>query len=36
LIVSHCGRGWWDRLSAAKGDIFALVRHLDPSAAKAA
>lgn len=30
LIVSHGGRGWWDPLSDARGDIFALVRHLDP------
>jgi hypothetical protein len=29
LIVNHDGRGWWDPLSAAKGDIFALVRYLD-------
>ena len=30
VIVNHDGRGWWDPLSAAKGDIFTLVRHLDP------
>ncbi|MDE8350151.1 MAG: hypothetical protein POG74_11855 [Acidocella sp.] len=30
LIVSHGGRGWWDPLSDARGDIFALVRHLHP------
>ena len=30
LIVNHGGRGWWDPLSAAKGDVFDLVRHLDP------
>jgi hypothetical protein len=30
LIVNHDGRGWWDPLSEAKGDIFSLVRHLDP------
>ena len=30
LIVSHGGRGWWDPLSTAKGDIFTLVQHLDP------
>lgn len=30
LIVSHGGRGWWDPLSDARGDIFALLRHLDP------
>jgi hypothetical protein len=28
LIVNHDGRGWWDPLSAAKGDVFTLVRHL--------
>jgi hypothetical protein len=31
LIVNHDGRGWWDPLSTAKGDIFALVQFLDPS-----
>jgi hypothetical protein len=31
LIVNHDGRGWWDPLSAAKGDVFDLVQHLDPS-----
>ena len=31
LIVNHDGRGWWDPLSAAKGDIFTLVRRLDPN-----
>lgn len=30
VIVNHEGRGWWDPLSAAKGDVFDLVRHLDP------
>ena len=30
LIVSHSGRGWWDPLSDAKGDIFTLARHLEP------
>ena len=30
LIVNHDGRGWWDPLSDAKGDIFSLVQHLDP------
>ena len=30
LIVNHDGRGWWDPLSEAKGDIFTLVQHLDP------
>jgi hypothetical protein len=31
IIVNHDGRGWWDPLSEAKGDIFTLVQHLDPS-----
>ena len=31
VIVNHDGRGWWDPLSPAKGDIFTLVRYLDPS-----
>ena len=30
VIVTHGGRGWWDPLSEAKGDIFTLVRHFDP------
>ena len=30
IIVNHDGRGWWDPLSEAKGDIFTLVRHLEP------
>jgi hypothetical protein len=30
VIVSHEGRGWWDPLSDRKGDIFTLVRHLEP------
>jgi hypothetical protein len=30
VIVNHSGRGWWDPLSERKGDIFTLVRHLDP------
>ena len=30
VIVNHDGRGWWDPLSDAKGDIFSLVQHLDP------
>ena len=29
LIVSHDGRGWWDPLSQAKGDIFDLFQHID-------
>jgi hypothetical protein len=31
LIVNHDGRGWWDPLSAAKGDVFSLAQYLDPS-----
>jgi hypothetical protein len=31
VIVNHDGRGWWDPLSEAKGDIFTLVRRLDAS-----
>ena len=31
LIINHEGRGWWDPLSPAKGDIFDLVQFLDPS-----
>ena len=31
LIINHDGRGWWDPLSEAKGDVFNLVQHLDPS-----
>jgi len=30
LIVNYDGHGWWDPLSDRKGDIFGLVRHLDP------
>lgn len=30
VIVNHEGRGWWDPLSEAKGDIFTLVQHLEP------
>jgi hypothetical protein len=30
VIVNHDGRGWWDPLSEAKGDIFTLVQHLNP------
>jgi hypothetical protein len=29
VIVNHNGRGWWDPLSEAKGDIFSLVQHLE-------
>src|SRR5271157_4535962 len=31
VIVNHDGRGWWDPLSDAKGDIFSLAQHLEPS-----
>ena len=31
LIVTHDGRGWWEPLSHAKGDIFDLVQYLDRS-----
>src|SRR5580692_10374880 len=30
VIVNHNGRGWWDPLSEAKGDIFTLVQRLEP------
>jgi hypothetical protein len=30
IIVNHDGRGWWDPLSDRKGDIFTLVRYLEP------
>jgi hypothetical protein len=29
IIVIHEGRGWFDPLSDAKGDVFSLVEHLD-------
>lgn len=29
VIVTHEGRGWFDPLSDAKGDVFGLVEHLD-------
>jgi hypothetical protein len=29
VIVIHEGRGWFDPLSDAKGDVFSLIRHLD-------
>jgi hypothetical protein len=29
VIVIHAGKGWFDPLSDAKGDVFLLVRHLD-------
>jgi hypothetical protein len=31
VIVNHDGRGWFDPLSEAKGDIFDLVQHLEPA-----
>ncbi len=31
VIVNHDGKGWWDPLSQAKGDVFKLAQHLDPS-----
>jgi hypothetical protein len=31
VIVNHEGRGWFDPLSEAKGDIFDLMLHLDPA-----
>ena len=31
IIVNHDGRGWWDATGSAKGDVFDLVQHLDPS-----
>jgi hypothetical protein len=30
VIVNHEGRGWFDPLSEAKGDIFDLVQYLEP------
>ena len=30
VIVKHDGRGWWDPLSEARGDIFSLVQNLEP------
>ncbi|ABE65209.1 conserved hypothetical protein (plasmid) [Nitrobacter hamburgensis X14] len=29
IIVIHGGKGWFDALSDAKGDVFSLVEHLD-------
>ncbi|WP_366929433.1 hypothetical protein [Mesorhizobium sp.] len=31
VIVIHGGKGWFDPLSDAKGDVFSLVEHLDPA-----
>jgi hypothetical protein len=30
LIISHGGKGWWDPHSEARGDVIALVQHLQP------
>jgi hypothetical protein len=30
LIVNHDEKGWWDPHSTAKGDVFDLVKHLEP------
>ena len=34
VIVNHDGRGWWDPLSEAKGDIFSLGRRNVPAGGK--
>jgi hypothetical protein len=31
IIVNHRGHGWWEPQSTARGDVFTLVQHLDPS-----
>jgi Protein of unknown function (DUF3991)/Toprim-like len=31
VIVTHGGAGWWDPNSDAKGDVFDLIQHLEPS-----
>jgi len=31
IIINHDGKGWWDPGSNAKGDVFSLAQHLDPS-----
>jgi hypothetical protein len=31
IIINHDGKGWWDPGSNAKGDVFTLAQHLDPS-----
>ena len=31
VIVTHGGAGWWDPNSDARGDVFRLVQHLEPS-----
>ena len=35
VIVTHGGAGWWDPNSDAKGDVFRLVQHLEPSSISA-
>ena len=30
VIINHDGRGWWDPLGNAKGDVLTLVQHLLP------
>lgn len=30
IIVNHEGRGWWDTGSDKKGDVFDLIRRLEP------
>lgn len=30
-IVSHQGKGWWDTGSQAKGNVFDLVKHFEPT-----
>ena len=30
LIINHGGRGWWDPMGEARGDVFSLAQHLDP------
>ena len=31
IIINHEGKGWWNPGSDAKGDVFTLAQHLDPS-----
>lgn len=31
IIVNHHGRGWWDTGSNEKGDVFDLIRRLEPA-----
>ncbi len=30
LAIHAVGRGWWDATGSAKGDVFSLVKHLQP------